>query len=82
MPSTGSHFSKRGPRGGRRYLIHSDQFVTCMLVYSADGTWHVEKSGADGERVRLTFQEFEKGETGARLAPQLAAAIAQAQNDL
>jgi len=82
MPSTGSHFSERAPPGSRRYLIHSDQFVTCTLVYNADGTWHVEKSGAAGERVRLTLQEFEKGETGARLAPQLAAAIAQAQEDL
>jgi hypothetical protein len=82
MPPTDSRSRVRAPRGSRRYLIHRDPLVTCTLVYNADGTWHVEKSGAAGERVRLSLHEFEKGQTGARLAPQLAAAIAQAQEDL
>ncbi len=66
----------------RRYLIYSDRFATCALVYEGDGEWYVEKAGAAGVSVRLTLREFEASSTGTRLAMQLAAAVSEAQQDL
>lgn len=75
--------SNRALRHGTRcYPIHSDQFVTCTLVYGCNGKWRVEKAGAARELVRFTLPEFENGATGRRLAVEFAAALAVAQEDL
>lgn len=68
--------------GARRYLIHEDEFLTCTLVYQPDSGWFVDKTEAKLATVRLTLYDFDRGDTGKRLASQVATAIANAQDDL
>jgi hypothetical protein len=82
MPVAKSRLDEPIRHGTRRYAIYRDHFVTCDLVYEGNGRWHVEKMSSARERVRLTLREFETSETGKRLAGNLTAALAVAQEDL
>jgi hypothetical protein len=67
----------------RRYLIQADPTMRWTLVFAqASGSWHVEKLGLRSHCVRLSINEFERSDHGARLHEQLLAAVKQAELDL
>jgi hypothetical protein len=82
MPVAKTRLKEPIRHGTRRYAIYGDQFVTCALVYEGNGRWHVEKRSAARGMICLTLHEFESSVTGVRLAENLSAALAVAQEDL
>jgi hypothetical protein len=65
-----------------RARLYGDGFVTCTLVYGGmvRGAW--KRPGRHARTLVLPLHEFEISNTGQRLAVNLAAALAVAQEDL